>query len=642
MMSDSKQITERYHVLKSESIMMIGEQHPSRVLWLQFYDATNSFEEEDIRELMIEISQHITKGAVPSGSARKFLDGKLIYYESPPRDNQLHPKVYAIFTNQIENIYSEVKKAVEAVATRGGVYSAQRFFSEVIDILEDPERLEIYEKIASDQTLRNFDEATIGGLSLNELGMVISHLNHSNDLDFLTLEKIYYHIHDALNNLSRHLDMAEDPDEFLDAAYIVAVRYAETDNFHLALELFKQIIPIAINNNRYDLTVACRIQIGIIYKDYFPMSGEYILKILEPIDENDLNQTNNRLLEIFYCLQGYAYRDLNNEQKALQFYKSALNVAEQNINSPFWIAEAYYYLGEVDRRKYYLKDASRFYLTAAAIAFSTGDLTITDKYRNKAAESEILIAYSITHAALVHRMEMDHKDAEYRAWESLRLMIKSYQHSMIGGYQDRRKLAEEIIKFSRNILKLPGKQKINREIIDEIEQLILLLHREDFEAGDEEQERLLRVSKLIEENIPLPPATFMLLSVDGRLMTMGRITDVGWEKSDLEGTLLSGILSAIMSMISEVSEEDSSLRTIDAGNVQIMIEQTDNVVAVLLVDRDIQEFRNRLIQLLKEIDNKLGDKLKFWDGGTKIFDQIKKKVQELLAPSVVAATMDNY
>ena len=157
----------------------------------------------------------------------------------------------------------------------------------------------------------------------------------------------------------------------------------------------------------------------------------------------------------------------------------------------------------------------------------------------------------------------------------------------------------------------------------------------------EEVDEIETIGKLIEENIPIPPPTYMLLSVDGRLMSMGRVTDEGIEPSDIEGTLLSGILSAIMSLVSEVSkDEDASLRTIDAGNFQIMIEQSDNVVAVLLLDRDIQEFRSRLIRFLKYIDDDIGEELKFWDGNSSIFEPLQRLSLELFAPSIIAANMD--
>ena len=125
--------------------------------------------------------------------------------------------------------------------------------------------------------------------------------------------------------------------------------------------------------------------------------------------------------------------------------------------------------------------------------------------------------------------------------------------------------------------------------MDHIEKTLSSVSLEMDEPG-RVQDELLILSKNIEEKIPIPPPTFILLSVDGRMMTMGTITDEGWEISDVEGTLLSGVLSAIMSLMSEVSADQSSLRTIDAGNFQIMIEQTENMMAVLLVDRDIQEF----------------------------------------------------
>ncbi|MHA2501331.1 MAG: hypothetical protein ACXAE3_00465 [Candidatus Kariarchaeaceae archaeon] len=634
-MSPASLVEDPYEILKSESIILIGERYTSRVAWVQLH-MTSDFEEDVVRELMVELSQYIAKGRVPSGSARKFLDGKLIYYQL-----EQQTRCYAIFTNQIDNIRNEVKRAVQAVATRGGVYSAQRFFNEVVDILDNPEKLDLLDTLSSTYALTELTEENLGSLDLNDLGFLISHANQAQELDHLTLERIYFFIYQAIQELTANYDtegQARDPDEFLDAAYLVSERYQETDNFHLALELYKQIIPVAQLNHRFDLEAACRIQIGMIYKKYFPMSAEYILDALKELDFKHLNETNNKLLEIYHCLMGHAYREADEEKLALESFRKAINVTDQDISAPQWIAEAYHYLGSVDKKNHYLKDATRYYLTAVSIAFSAGNLAMADEYRHAAAEVELHIANSVIHSSLVHRMEMDHKDAEYRAWESLRVLVKAYIHCLSDQYQSLRVMTEEILYHSRIILRLPGKQRKNRELLDQIEDTLLNLETMTIEGN--RLEPLLTISKVIEENIPIPPPTFMLLAVDGRLMTIGTITDDGWEKSDIEGTLLSGVLSAIMSLMSEVSADDSSLRTIDAGNFQIMIEQTENIMAVLLVDRDIQEFRKRLRQVLGYIDTKMGEEIKYWNGDTTIFKPLKSKVQELLAPTVVAANID--
>ena len=95
---------------------------------------------------------------------------------------------------------------------------------------------------------------------------------------------------------------------------------------------------------------------------------------------------------------------------------------------------------------------------------------------------------------------------------------------------------------------------------------------------------------------------------------MGEINKQKWEESNIQGVLLSGILSAIMSLISEVSDQKTALKTVDAGNFQIILEQSENLAGALLVYRDIPVLRQGLISVLSEIDEIYGNKLKFWDG----------------------------
>ena len=66
-----------------------------------------------MRELLIDVSQHISRNRIVSGSARKFQDGKLIYFNRPHiSDQQADNKVFCIFTNEMD-IRKPVKNAVE-------------------------------------------------------------------------------------------------------------------------------------------------------------------------------------------------------------------------------------------------------------------------------------------------------------------------------------------------------------------------------------------------------------------------------------------------------------------------------------------------------------------------------------------------
>ncbi len=619
-----------YQTLISESILLIGERSKSRIVWVQLYDATHSIEEEDLRELLHEIKIHILKRRIESGSARKFLDGKLLFHEI--LDQSHDSKIYCLFTREMK-LGTSVKKSMKAIAQRGGshtVYSAKRFFSEMIDLLSEPEALDMQSELSVDEILETFESFKAQTHNINELGQMISILSANIELDFFTLEKIYFHVYESIQSLKEE-ETVSDPDEFLDACYIVAESYRKMDNFHLALELYKQIIPLAINNQRYELETACRIKQSVIYKRNFPKPGQFILDTLSPISTKRLKETTNTNREIYYCLFGFAHDHLNDQKQALSNYNMAINQTDVNISSPKWIAEAYDYCGQVAHNNYFLMEASRQYLTAATIAFSSGDLALADNYRNNAATTEMHTGFSIIHTALTFRMEGNYKDAEYRAWDALRLIIKSFIHAKPQNYSARIPQAIEILDEAEVILNFFGKRVINSKLISAIRNTIEKLQIQTTDTSNEVS-NFEELSTMIESNIPIPPPTFMLLTLDGRLIIIGKILDDMWVESDIEGVILSGILSAIMSLITEVTGK-TSLRTVDAGSFQIMIEHSENIAAVLLTDRDIPEFRHRLIQILNFIDEDYGQMLKFWDGRIDIFGEMKEQVVKLFTHS---------
>lgn len=626
-----------YQKLKEQSILLLGERYPSKIVWVQLHNTSEQSKEDEMRKILLEVNSHIMKGRLKAGSARKFLDGKLLYYsiDRIPGE-QTRDKVICLYTLD-QSIGSPVKKAIEAVAYRGGafsVYSAQRFFSEMIDLLEDPDKLN-QEAIPLDKARQKIDEFDAINVSVNELGQLISIINRSLDMDSSTLEKLYFLVYESIEALEHHHGdghdhdddfVNRDPDEFLDAAYIIARKYQESGGFHLALELFKKLIPFTQKNSRFDLEIACRIRIAMVYEKYFPSSGNYILDVLFEIDEDRLHAESKRSdIEMYYCLMGIAH-NLNDdiEQSIIQF-NHAIEESEGVLSSPLWIAEAYKYLGQYDESKFMFINAIRQYLTAATISFHAGDLIRADSYTAQAANVEIKYSLSLIHTALVAQNEGLIKPAEYRVWESLRTLIKSYVHVNQTDLRGLERSTQQILQIAEMVLQIPGKIRRNKSILrrigTELEDIRVIGSKTVIEM-----DKLFELSSLINDNIPLPPPTFILLTLDGRLIIMGKIKKEKWENSPIKGVLLSGILSAIMSLISEVSDQKTALKTVDAGNFQILFEQSENLAAALLVDRDIPVLRQGLISILTDIDENYGGQLKYWDGFNDpvLFKNLKK------------------
>lgn len=623
--------------MKEQSILLLGERYPSKIVWVQLHNTSEHSKEDEMRKLLLEVNSHIMKGRLKAGSARKFLDGKLLYYsiDRVPGE-QTRNKVICLYTLD-QSIGAPVKKAIEAVAYRGGafsVYSAKRFFSEMIDLLEDPDKLN-QESIPLDQARQKIDEFDAMHVSVNELGQLISIINRSLDMDSNTLEKLYFLVYESIEALEHvHADdhnhdkefSNRDPDEFLDAAYIIARKYQETGGFHLALELFKKLIPFTEKNLRFDLEIACRIRIAMVYEKYFPSSGNYILDVLSEIDEQKLHAESKRSdIEMYYSLMGIAYNLIDDlEQSVIQF-NHAIEESKGLLSSPLWIAEAYKYLGQYDESKFIFTNAIRQYLTAATISFHAGDLIKADSYTAQAANVEIKLSLSLIHTALIAQNEGLQKPAEYRVWESLRTLIKSYIHVNHTELRGLERSTEQILRIAESLLQVPGKIRRNKSILRRLDAGLSDI-RVIGSKTVVEMDKLFQLSNLINDNIPLPPPTFMLLTLDGRLIIMGKIQKEKWENSPIKGVLLSGILSAIMSLISEVSDQKTALKTVDAGNFQILLEQSENLVAALLVDRDIPVLRQGLISILTDIDENYGGQLKYWDGFSDpvLYENLKK------------------
>lgn len=614
--------------------MAIGQKKPNsnRIRFESLHDSTNELKEMQLRGLLDQISNHITKGRIKSGSARKFLEGKLLFVQRNIPNSEFDV-VYCLFTEELE-ITNHVKKAFQSIISRGGIYSSKRFFKEMIELLGDEQRLTSFKSLSFESALEQIDNFDTTNIDVNQLGRLVSLVNHAEDLDTSILEKIYLLVYEMMQELETSSNI-EDPDEFLDAAFLTASYYEKVDTFHLAMELYKKIIPLAIENERHNLETACRIRLCAIYRDNFPDSSELILAQLDEVTQQDLSEMTKANLEAYYLFKGHAYYDQFNQERAKVYYEMAIQVTSGGISSPALITQAYAQLAAMNYQNYYYSEASRQYLTASAIAFSMGDVMLSDLHLQNASMPDIYGSLSLAMTALTIRMDDNQLEAEYKSWEALKLLVKAYVHNLQGDPFQMMDITEKILAYCQAILDRPGKKRKNLRVIRMIRRLIDDLSWQRIEPGGEEK-RISAVLREIDRNLPLPAPVFMLLSRDGRLIIMGKIDyEEGWIEADIKGVILSGIIAAITSLIPEVSDKNSSLKTIDAGNFQIILEQGENIIAVLLVDRVNSAFRRRLADIQRYIEKEYKHILVNWDGTLAYFNDLVDLVEHTFAPSVL-------
>lgn len=617
--------------LISQSVMLIGERYRSNLVWIQVHETSQVMKETELRIILRDVKSHILKNRIKSNSARKFNTGRLIFYEIPGNFKLGKPsKIFCLYTKDIKAGVL-AKRSLKSIADRGGgytVYSAQRFFSEMLDLVNNPKILNTRLELTNEDIVDRVDFFYEKAYDVNELGQIISFLTRADKLNWETLERIYIHVYESVQSLLSG-SIQTDPDEFLDAAYIVARRYEQIGNYPMGLELLKYITIVAAMNERYDLETNCKIRVGIIYKNYFPPEGEYIIEALSTIADIHLLESSKPVREIYFCLLGHAHALEGNHDTALEYYQKAIKEGGTNISSPLWIAEAYNYMGELAQNDCFYTEAARLYLTAATIAFSEGDVTVADTYRDNAAGAEIAATDIYAKAALGLRMEQNLPDSEYRAWMSLRYLIKSFKHASPKSMEYFIVQSNTTLEEASLVLKVPGRARKNLATITKITKFLGDVSNQTL-SPERLEKRLDGLEKVIEENIAIPPPTFMLLTLDGQLVLMGKIDQDQWLESEIKGVILGGILVAIMSLIKEVSGK-TSLRTIDAGNFKIMIERSDSGVVVLLLDRDDPEFREKLQTTIRLIDRNFSTPLKNWKGKQSTFNPLKKRIAKIIS-----------
>ncbi len=607
-------------VIERDSILFLGEIFGSRIYWAQYFDTKQDLNENEIRNLMLEAQSQVFHGRQEEGSARKFRDGKLLYFLDK-EDNKT--RIYCLFT-RAERVPKSVKTAFKLVIDRGGVYSARRFFIEVLQLIDDPELRQQEENAAiRDISQIDFDNS----IDANLIGKILRLIKKSHQVTPNLLDQIHLWAYETLQQLEIQ-GVGHDNDIALDGIYKVAQTYNSQEVFHLGLELFKRILPLALNNERFDLYLTAQIEIAAIYYRHFPEFGHLVINLLtnENVRKEMFTEISPTDKQKYFTLLGESYLYTGDFNNAKENFISATKVSG-DILDPSWNAVAHSFLGRDAESEFQLSDAVQHYLTAASLSFSAGDIGTSTENKDRAGKCLILQAEWETKAAMIARMDSNRDKSSYLGWHSLKLLIEGFLHLNTPSRSKILPIVSEVLEYSRYLLDIPGYKRRNFAFIRKAEKTI-------FGFMNKQQDLSLEINSLnrllneINKNIPIAPPTILVITPDGRLILSGTFRRTGWSPTDLQDVIFSGVLSAIMAVISEVSHDTSVLRTIDAGDTKIILEPSETVVLVFLMDREIREIRPLLRSLTKEIEERFSDQLKFWDGNQMISEELKNIISK--------------
>ncbi|MHA1333506.1 MAG: hypothetical protein ACTSPL_05500 [Candidatus Odinarchaeia archaeon] len=114
-----------------------------------------------------------------------------------------------------------------------------------------------------------------------------------------------------------------------------------------------------------------------------------------------------------------------------------------------------------------------------------------------------------------------------------------------------------------------------------------------------------------------------VVSHDGRILL-----SYSFSEEASEPVLVAGMLSAISSFIKETTKSRDLLRSIDHGDITLMVEYGKYSFAALLADKETVEMRIKLRQFLNEFEAKYAEQLAEWDGDVTPFLTEKDRVKE--------------
>ncbi len=99
---------------------------------------------------------------------------------------------------------------------------------------------------------------------------------------------------------------------------------------------------------------------------------------------------------------------------------------------------------------------------------------------------------------------------------------------------------------------------------------------------------------------------------------------------EINEVLLGGYLTGIQLFIKTAFKDSSSLKTISKEKEAFIIEEGKNVLAIMIVEQELNLLRYHLKKLVKKFEAFFGENVKTWKGDTEIFKPTKYLLREII------------
>jgi hypothetical protein len=604
--------------------VLIGEIRQGTPAWNLPFDPTYTYTDGLLRSLFMRLNRLMRMSGFQMNHVHELGSGEKVFLTSQSILDSAIVFCYVLREGDFDN---QLIGSIQKVASRGGVYTAKKFYYEIRELISAPVEEVIVETLLPTEAFeyvhtRNWDQIRIEEMAslLVIIGMDSACVKGDTLLEF-TLH--------MLSSIPEDLDA----DVILDSAFVIASRYLENQKFVYASLLFEKIAKRASEAERLALEISCLIRSARILKLRGEDDPMAYIDILSPIDDGSLEVASNNDREEYYCVQGHAFALMGDSVTAEDLYTMAILISEPESFPTMNKAEAHGFIGEQAGNNFHPEISTREYITASAIATRNGLPDMTAFYAHLAARQEIVWARFLASSALIRRMESDFDRSDYEAWQALKRLVNAFIHADPNQRKQDLGIAyKEILRMTESVLTSRQDEYAVETIKDIRNNLMSIL---DDELPEENEKEVLNfLATKISVMIPLPTPIIMLIAHDGRLIAGGEIGIEKWDEAISDhDELFSGALSAIMAVLSEVTASDTPLRMVDAGTTQIMIEKSRVCIGALLVDRDLNAIRKALQKVVGTMEIEFPE-LRNWDGFSVDLTTIKPMVDDVFAEAL--------
>jgi tetratricopeptide (TPR) repeat protein len=390
--------------------------------------------------------------------------------------------------------------------------------------------------------------------------------------------------------------------EALVFTYNLAISLLRLNRLIYAAELFNRVLTSEHINNNIQLKVLTVVNLGVA--ELKKNNLKKALKVFNSLEIDELRILNDTQLIAFYRYFGTCLLKLEKFQEAEKTLMFGLEITQKTQKVTIDTLVIYSSLALINYETGNYSRSGDLFDMASNLAWLMNIEEVQADFRSNAIKSFWKAGESFLNTGQILLLDQ-HTDLAYIYLAS---SLEAFLRSLMQITVERKRAVKQFLALlsKRYCTSLITASSLSTSFIESLNEQMKQVYNSDLK--DDYQNQIGKALEEVQQLIPAKLIAAFVISQTGVLFNK-QIYSKEYTILETHSDLISGMISAISSLMIETLGKDTVLKSIDAGSMKFMMEPGEKVIIGLLTNRELPEVRKAQKALLKDYESSFKQQL---------------------------------